>query len=336
MCHHSEIMTSRIKMALALTGVALFSGIALLSQTSLPPLPDNRVRTVDPAKYPAVTRLVQGKIMVVAGVGSQVSVLAGDEGLLIVDDQYRQMSEKLLAAIKTISDKPIRFVINTHMHPDHVGGNEALAKLGAVIFAHDNVRIRLMGGLPAGAAPATAPAGPAQAATPAGALPVVTYKDVVNLHINGEEISIIPSPKPSHTDGDCFIYFKNSDVLAMGDVYTTDFPAINPGNGGTSQNVIDDWNYALDHYIGPNTKIVPGHGQISTRADLIALRDATITIRGRFHKMVKDGMTLEQVKAARPTKEFDQRFSLETVGHNEIISTDAWYGIMYNEAKNGL
>ena len=331
MCHHSEIMTSRIKMALALTGVALFSGIALLSQTNLPPLPDNRVRTVDPAKYPEVTRLVQGKIMVVAGAGSQVSVLAGDEGLLIVDDQYKQMSEKLLAAIKTISDKPIRFVINTHMHPDHVGGNEALAKLGAVIFAHDNVRIRLMGGLPAGAAPG----GPAPSPTPAAALPVVTYKDIVNLHINGEDISIIPSPKPSHTDGDCFIYFKNSDVLAMGDVYTTDFPAINPGNGGTSQNVIDDWNYALDHYIGPNTKIVPGHGQISTRADLIALRDATITIRERFHKMVKDGMTLEQVKAARPTKEFDQRFSLETVGHNEIISTDAWYGIMYNEAKNG-
>src|SRR5512140_3185693 len=156
MCHHSEIMTSRIKMALALTGVSMFSGIALLSQTNLPPLPDNRVRTVDPAKYPEVTRLVQGKIMVVAGVGSQVSVLAGDEGLLIVDDQYKQMSEKLLAALKTISDKPIRYVINTHMHPDHVGGNEALAKLGAVIFAHDNVRIRLMGGLPPGATPAPA------------------------------------------------------------------------------------------------------------------------------------------------------------------------------------
>src|ERR1019366_7500879 len=159
MCHHSEIMTSRIKMAMALTGVALFSGIALLSQTSLPPLPDNRVRDVDPAKYPEVVRPVQGKIMVVAGAGSQVRVLPGDEGLLIVDDQYRQMSEKLLAAIKTISDKPIRFVINTHMHPDHAGGNEAIAKLGAIIFAHDNVRIRLMGGLPEGAAPAAAQGG---------------------------------------------------------------------------------------------------------------------------------------------------------------------------------
>src|SRR5579862_3681943 len=180
-------MASGIKMAMALTGVALFSGIALLSQTNLPPLPDNRVRTVEPAKYTEVTRLVQGKIMVVAGAGSQVSVLPGDEGLLIVDDQYKQMSEKLLAAIKTISDKPIRFVINTHMHPDHVGGNEALAKLGAVIFAHDNVRIRLMGGLPAGAAPGAAGA-PAQAATPAAALPVITYKDVVKLRVNGEEI----------------------------------------------------------------------------------------------------------------------------------------------------
>ena len=327
------MQTRKFKFAMALAGIGLFSGIGLLSQTSLPPLPDNRIRTVDPAKYPEVVRDVQGQIKVVAGAGSQVSVLAGDDGVLIVDDQYRQMSDRLLAAIKTISDKPIRYVINTHMHPDHMGGNEAIAKIGATIFAHDNVRIRLLGGLPPGAAPAQAPAN-AVPPTPAIALPVVTYRDIVNLHINGEEITIIPSPKPSHTDGDCFIYFKNSDVLAMGDVYTTDYPAINPGQGGTSQNFIDNWNYALDRFIGPNTKIVPGHGQISTRADLIALRDAVSTIRDRFQKMVKDGMTLEQVKSARPTKEFDQRFSLETVGHNEIVSTDAWYGIMFNEAKN--
>ena len=303
---------------MALSGIALFSGIALLSQTNLPPLPDNRVRTVDPQKYNEVVRDVQGKIKVIAGAGSNVSVLAGDDGLLLVDDQYSQMSAKLLAALKTISDKPIRFVINTHMHADHTGGNEAVAKLGAVILAQENVLTRLT---------ATKPP------TPTSALPLATYKDGLTLHLNGEEITIVPSPKPSHTDGDGFIYFKDSDVLAMGDVYTTDYPAINPAMGGTSQNVIDDWNYALDHFIGPRTKIVPGHGQISTRADLVALRSAVITIRERFRKMVKDGMTLEQVKAARPTKEFDDRFSLEKVGHNEIVSTDAWYAIMFNEAK---
>jgi glyoxylase-like metal-dependent hydrolase (beta-lactamase superfamily II) len=331
------MLNQKGKFAMALAGAGLFSGIALFSQTGTAPLPDNRVRNVDPAQYQEVVRDVQGKIRVVAGAGSQVSVLAGDEGVLIVDDQYRQMSDKLLAAIRTISGKPVRYVINTHMHPDHVGGNDAIASMGATIFAHDNVRIRLMGGLPPGAAPAQAGNAPPPSAppTPLGALPVVTYRDPITLHINSEEITIIPSPKPSHTDGDCFIYFKNSDVLAMGDVYTTDYPAINPGNGGTSENVIEDWNYALDHFIGPNTKIVPGHGQISARADLIALRDAVSTIRERIQKMVKDGMTLEQVKAARPTKEFDQRFALENVGRNEIVSTDAWYGIMYNEAKNG-
>src|ERR1019366_9231497 len=162
-------MTRISKMALALTGVVLFSGIALLSQTNLSPLPDIRVFKVDPEKYPEVVRKVQGQIMVVAGGGSQGGVLPGDQGILIVDDQYKEMNPKLLAAIKTISAKPIRYVINTHMHPDHVGGNEAIAKLGAAIFAHDNVRIRLMGGLPEGAAPG----GPAQAATPAAAVPVI-------------------------------------------------------------------------------------------------------------------------------------------------------------------
>ncbi len=313
------MLNRKMKLAMAVAGMGVFSGIALLSQTNLPPLPDYRVRNVDPEKYPEVIRSVQGKIQVIAGAGSQVSVLAGDDGILIVDDQYRQMSDRLLAAVKTISTKPIRFVINTHMHPDHMGGNQAIAKLGAAILAQDNVLTRL--------AAATPP-------TPAEALPIIGFKEGATLHFNGEEITVVASPKPSHTDGDAFIFFKNSDVLAMGDVYTTDYPAINPAMGGTSQNFIDNWNYALDHFIGPNTKIVPGHGQISTRADLIALRQAVITIRDRFRKMVMAGMTLEQVKAARPTKEFDKRFSLETVGHNEIVSTDAWYGIMYNEARN--
>ena len=153
--------------------------------------------------------------------------------------------------------------------------------------------------------------------------------------MNGEDVLLIPNPKPSHTDGDTFVYFKGSDVLAMGDVYTTDLPAINPGNGGTVQGLLDDWNLALDKYLGPNTKIIPGHGQISARADLIALRDAVVTIHGRFQSMVKRGMTLEQVKGARPTKEFDAKYALENVGHNEVVSTDQWYETMYNEAKAG-
>ena len=313
------MLNRKWKLAMAVAGIGLFTAIALQSQTNLPPLPDYRVRNVDPDKYPQVVRQVQGKVKVVAGAGSQVSVLSGDDGVLIVDDQYRQMSDKLLAAIKTISPNPIRFVINTHMHPDHIGGNPAIAKIGATILAQDNVLTALTKTTPA---------------TPPEGIPVIGFKEGVTLHFNGEEIEVVASPKPSHTDGDALVYFKNSDVLAMGDVYTTDYPAINPALGGTSQNFIDDWNYALDHFIGPNTKIVPGHGQISTRADLIALRETVITIRERFRQMVKAGMTLEQVKAARPTKEFDKRFSLETVGHNEILSTDAWYGIMYNEAKN--
>src|ERR1700691_5017749 len=153
-------MTSRIKTVVALAGIALFSALPLMRQTRPAPLPDNRVREVNAAKYSEVVRPVQGKIVVVAGAGSSVSVLPGDDGLLIVDDQYRQMSDKLLAALKTISDKPVRFVINTHRHPDPIGGNEALAKLGAVIFAAQR-------------------SGPAAAPLPPTAYPIMTFKDPI-------------------------------------------------------------------------------------------------------------------------------------------------------------
>jgi glyoxylase-like metal-dependent hydrolase (beta-lactamase superfamily II) len=179
------------------------------------------------------------------------------------------------------------------------------------------------------------PAGANAPPTPAAALPLVTYNDQMTFHINGEDVTLIHSSKPSHTTGDTFIYFRGSDVLATGDVYNANYPAVNVGD---SQGIIDNWNMAIN-MIGPNTKIVPGHGQLQTRADLIALRDATLVLRDRIKGMIARGMTFEQVSAAKPTKEYDDRFSVEQGGRNEIRTTEQWlksyYDLLAKEVKAG-
>jgi glyoxylase-like metal-dependent hydrolase (beta-lactamase superfamily II) len=153
--------------------------------------------------------------------------------------------------------------------------------------------------------------------------------------MNGEQISVIPV-KPSHSDGDSLIYFRGSDVIAMGDTYIASYPPISVADGGTTQAFIDIWNMTID-LIGPSTKIIPGHGQLSTKSDLVGLRDAAVIIRNQIQQMVRQGMTLEQVKAAHPTREFDARFSFEAVRGRPggRFTTDAWLGIMYDEARQG-
>src|SRR5262249_27268271 len=243
-------------------------------------IPDGRKRDRTPAKITEVVRHVQGNVYVIAGIGSNISVLAGKDGILIVDTQYEPFTAKIMDAVRQISDGPIRFVVNTHSHTDHTGGNENFAKMGAILIAQDNLRKEMM------------QAGPNAPPVPAAALPLMTYDNQLTMHLNGEDVTIIHSPKPSHTTGDSFIYFRGSDVIATGDVYNANYPAINVGD---SQGVIDDWNLLIES-IGPNTKIIPGHGQLQTRAALMALRDAMLTIRDRIRGMISQGMTFEQVK----------------------------------------
>ena len=239
---------------------------------------------------------VAGNVYMIRGVSSNMAVSIGDDGAVIVDDNFAPLTEKIVAAIRTVADVPIRFVINTHHHGDHTGGNLNLGTMGAVIMSTENARMRLV----------TNPAdegGPA----PAGALPVVTFRDRTTLHFNGEEVRVFPVA-PSHTDGDAYIHFVDSDVIATGDVFVTiAYPYVRPPHGGRFSGYFENLETAIA-LSGPNTKIVPGHGRVSTRDDLMEYRDMLVVVRDRVAEMIRQGMALEEVINANPTAQYDERW----------------------------
>ena len=241
------------------------------------------------------THQVAGNVYYLEGQGGNVGLLVGDDGVLMIDDQFAPLSEKLLAAIKALSDKPIRLLVNTHVHGDHTGGNENFGKLGIDIVAHDNVRVRLARGVNNGPP------------SPAVALPVVTYGDKMTLHLNGETVTIGKLP-PSHTDGDSYIHFAKADIIHTGDSFrTVGYPGVDFNNGGSVKGTIEALQ-ALYDLAGPNTKILPGHGVVVSRAEVAAFRDLTVELQKRFTDLVKQGMTLEQVVAAKPTADLDGKY----------------------------
>jgi glyoxylase-like metal-dependent hydrolase (beta-lactamase superfamily II) len=241
------------------------------------------------------THQVAGNIYYLEGQGGNVGLLVGDDGVLMIDDQFAPLSEKLLAAIRALSDEPIRMLVNTHVHGDHTGGNENFGKLGLDIIAHDNVRVRLARGVNNGP--------PA----PAAALPVVTFGDSMSIHLNGETVTVGKLP-PSHTDGDAYIHFANADVIHTGDSFrTVGYPGVDFNNGGSVKGTIEALQ-ALYDMAGPTTKILPGHGVVVTRAEVAAFRDLTIELQKRFTDLVRRGMTLDQVVAAKPTADLDAKY----------------------------
>jgi cyclase len=241
------------------------------------------------------THQVAGNVYYLEGQGGNVGLLVGDDGVLMIDDQFAPLSEKLLAAIRALSDKPIRMLINTHVHGDHTGGNENFGKLGIDIVAHDNVRVRLARGVNNGPP------------SPAAALPVVTFGDSMSMHLNGETVTVGKLP-PSHTDGDAYIHFARADVIHTGDTFrTVGYPGVDFNNGGSVKGTIEALQ-ALFDMAGPNTKILPGHGVVVTRAEVAAFRDLTVELQKRFTDLVRQGMTLEQVVAAKPTADLDAKY----------------------------
>jgi glyoxylase-like metal-dependent hydrolase (beta-lactamase superfamily II) len=232
---------------------------------------------------------VAGSVYYLEGRGGNIGLSIGEDGIIMIDDQFAPLTEKIVAAIRSLSDGEIRFLINTHVHGDHTGGNENLGNMGVLILARDEIRVRL-----------------AQQA-PVAALPVLTYSDAITIHLNGEEVYAFPVP-PAHTDGDTFIHFKDSDVVHTGDVFrTTAFPVIDTNNGGTLKGTLE----ALGRLIGiagPNTKILPGHGVVSNREDVMGFRDMVLDVSGQVEDLMARNMSYDQVARADPTAAYNAQY----------------------------
>jgi glyoxylase-like metal-dependent hydrolase (beta-lactamase superfamily II) len=266
-----------------------------------------------------VEQLAPG-VAVLFGQGGNIGLSYGEDGNAIVDDQYARMTPRILAAIATLDPDPVRFVINTHWHFDHSGGNENMGKAGAVILAHDNVRRRLAAGQLMRALNTNVP--PA----PKAALPVVTFGDGATLHLNGDTLHVIHVAN-AHTDGDALVHWQKANVLHMGDTFfhKVTFPFIDLESGGSIDGVIAAAERGLE-MSNNSTRIIPGHGPVASRAELAAYRQMLVDIRARVAAGIKANRTLEQIKASKPAAAYGMP--------EGFIPPDRFVEAVYNSLKN--
>ncbi len=263
---------------------------------------------------------LDSNVYMLTGQGGNIGVCVGEDGVFMVDDQFAPLTDKILATIKTLSDKPVKFVFNTHWHGDHTGGNENMGNKGAIIVAHKNVHQRMSTEQFMKAFRRKVPA------APKAALPVVTFTKDISFHFNGEDILAF-HVHHAHTDGDAFVYFTKANVLHMGDVYFNGrYPFIDLGSGGNIDGIIKAVNTAL-MLVDSETKIIPGHGDASNKTELMAYRDMLTIIRDRVNKEVKAGKTLEEIKALNLSKDYDEKYGQNFIKPNRFI------GFIYDNLK---
>ena len=271
----------------------------------------------DFSKVEVKAQKVADGVYMLTGSGGNIGVSVGKDGVYVIDDQYAPLTEKVLAAIRAITNEPVRFVVNTHWHGDHTGGNENMGKAGALLVAHENVRKRMS------TEQFMAAFGRRIEPSPEAALPVVTFTDAVTFHWNGDEIRV-RHVTPAHTDGDSIIHFVKADVVHMGDVLTNgSFPFVDTSSGGR----VDGFIAAADGVLAvatEKTRIIPGHGPLATKADLQAFRDVVKTVRDRVAKLKAEGKTREQAIAAKPTADLDAKWG------GGFMKGDSFVGLAYD------
>lgn len=270
----------------------------------------------DYSNVQVVAEPVASNIFMLKGAGGNIGVLVGEQGVLMIDDQYEPLADKIKAAINKLSVKPLRFLFNTHWHFDHTGGNDQFNAPGVVMIAQQNVRSRMLAGGEIKAFGKTVPA------ASANALPELTYKDGISLHFAGESIEAT-AVKSGHTDGDSIVYFKDSNVVHMGDLFFNGvFPFVDLSSGGSVTGLLQALDGALPR-MDDKTKVIPGHGALSDKAELQEYRDMVAASITAIKPLKQAGKSLEQVKAMKPMA------PLMAQWNGGFIKADVWTSFVY-------
>jgi cyclase len=264
------------------------------------------------------TEKVADGVWLLTGRGGDVGVCAGADGVFLVDGSYAPLTARILAAVKPLSDQPVRWVLDTHWHGDHVGGNANLRAAGALVLAHENVRRRMSAERYIATLDRTVPASPPEA------LPAMTFSDTVTFRINGDTLVIVHMP-PAHTDGDAVVWFRRADVLHTGDLFFNGtFPVIDISNGGSIDGMVRAADLLLPG-VGPATRIIPGHGPLAGRAELKAFRDMLASVRARVWPLVAAGRSRDEAVAAKPIDD------IGAVWGKGFITSDAFVTTVYDD-----
>lgn len=268
----------------------------------------------DFSKVEIKTEQVVPGVHVLFGAGGNIGVSTGPDGTFIIDDQYAPLTPKIQAALTKLADKPVRFVLNTHWHGDHTGGNENLGEAGALIVAHDNVRVRMSSEQFIAAMQSKVPA------SPAVALPVVTFDSGTTFHINGDAIRAVHVDN-AHTDGDSLVHFTKANVIHMGDTYfSTGYPFVDLSSGGSLEGVLAAHAKALA--MGNDaTRYIPGHGPVTSKADLAAYRAMIAEIVGKVRAQIAAKKSLDQIIASKPTAAYDAKWGTGFIKPDQFVRT---------------